>query len=269
MILLSPAKTQNFTTAPTTNRGVLSAYLPEAKVLCAELKEYDIKKIRDLMQISDNLAILNIDRFKNWSPTFNTQKQNADGVYNFKQAILAFRGDVYTAFEHNSFTANEYIEMEKSLRIISGLYGLLSPLTYIKPYRLEMKTRLHFIHKGIEYHNLYEYWRELVTTDLHKQLKKDEIIINLASNEYAKAINFKVIPNKKIDIEFKNTKNGVPKVVALFAKRQRGEMAVWAIKNKAYTVAELKKYKNDGYAYCAKLSSADSLVFLKAQPSTT
>jgi len=263
MILLSPAKTQDFTTAPDTRKGSKPAYIAETGVLCGALRTYNVKELGSLMHISDALADLNVDRFATWSPHFAKQKQNQAGTYNFKQAIFAFRGDVYFAFENNSFSAAEFDTMEKRVLIISGFYGLLTPLTFIKPYRLEMKTQLSFAHKGTEYKNLYEYWRDLLTCDLKSQLKKDEIIINLASNEYAKAIHFTAIPNEKIDVTFKNRKNGVTKIVAVYAKRQRGEMAVWLIKNKAHSVMEMKKYKNDGYAYSAALSTKQNLVFLK------
>jgi hypothetical protein len=265
MILLSPAKTQDFTTPPDTDRGVVSAYLRKAKVLRAILTTYSQSELSTLMGISDSLATLNHTRFKNWSDTFNLQKTDRAGTYNFKQAIFAFRGDVYTAFEHNSFTAKEFTVMEKEIRIISGLYGLLTPLTYIKPYRLEMKTALPCTHNGQTHKNLYEYWRQTLTKDLALQLKKDEIIINLASKEYAKAIDFSAISNTKIDIEFKNIKNGVPKIVALFAKRQRGEMAVWAIKHGVKSVADIKKYTHDGYKYSAALSHTNNLVFIKPE----
>lgn len=263
MILISPSKTQDFLSPAPTFSGVKSPFLKEVGILHAELKKYSSFELSSLMNISEKLGQLNFSRFQKWSSSFRLQKTDMEGELNFKQALFAFRGDVYTAFEKHELSESELSYAENNLRIISGFYGLLTPLTFIKPYRLEMKTRLKFSCKGQEYKNLYEFWSRLLTTKVIAELKDDEIILNLASKEYSKVIDFSVIDNQKIDVKFLDMKDGESKIIAVYAKLQRGEMALWAIRNRVEDVKVLKKYKNDGYKYNAALSDGNTLAFLR------
>lgn len=263
MILISPSKTQDFSEEAPITSGVKPEFIKETKSLHKILKSYSSTRLSKLMKVSDKLAELNYERFQKWSSAFSKQTINKLGEYNFKQSIFAFRGDVYSAFSDSTFSKGEINYMQDNLLILSGFYGLLKPLTFIRPYRLEMGTRINFSIKKTEYSNLYEYWRSILTASLAKSLKSKELIINLASVEYSRVINFSEIENKKIDIKFQNMKNGKPKTIGIYAKQQRGRMSVWIIKNKVESIAGLKKYKNDGYVYSKKLSSDDELVFLK------
>ncbi|MFT7644730.1 MAG: cytoplasmic iron level regulating protein YaaA (DUF328/UPF0246 family) [Candidatus Paceibacteria bacterium] len=264
MILISPAKTQDFSLPAPVTFGVRPDFLEDTKLLHKALLKYSPEALSKLMKISAKLAQLNYGRFQDWRSSFKLQKKDKYGEYNFKQAIFTFRGDVYTAFADSIFNKKEIEYMQKNLRIISGFYGLLTPLTYIRAYRLEMSTRLAITEGKSECSNLYEYWNKILTAAIIKTLKPSELIINLASIEYAKAINFNDIKNPKIDVKFQNLKNGHPKTIGLFAKQQRGQMAVWIIKNKIKDIKGLQEYKNNGYVYNDKLSTSDTIVFLKS-----
>jgi cytoplasmic iron level regulating protein YaaA (DUF328/UPF0246 family) len=264
MILISPSKTQDFSLPAPVTFGVKPDFLEETKLLHKALLKYSPEALSKLMKISVKLAQLNYGRFQDWQSLFKLQKKDKQGEYNFKQAIFTFRGDVYTAFADNIFNKKEIEYMQKNLRIISGFYGLLTPLTYIRAYRLEMSTRLSVIEGNNKCSNLYEYWNKVLTAAIIKTLKPGELIVNLASLEYSKAINFNDIKNPKIDVKFQNLKNGYPKTIGLYAKQQRGQMAVWIIKNKIKDIKGLQKYKNNGYVYNDKLSTPDTVVFLKS-----
>lgn len=230
-IIISPAKklaTDNFI-----NKGTSIQFLEETKYLVKELKTYTVSDLKSLMKLSDNLAQLNWQRFQDW----NTKDVG--------QALFMFKGDVYQGLKAKSFTNIELDFAQENLRILSGLYGLLKPKDLIYPYRLEMGTKL--ITKTGS--NLYEFWENRLHQALLSELKNDEEIINLASEEYSKAIQLNKFSNPVITPVFKDLKNGELKVISFFAKRARGEMVSFIIKNKIKNSENLKSFSNLGYQF--------------------
>jgi len=205
------------------------------------------------MGISDKLGCLNYDRFQAWQKPFT---QN-----NAKQAVLAFNGDVYSGLAAERFSADDFRYAQKHLRILSGLYGVLRPMDLMQAYRLEMGTRF----ANAEGKDLYAFWGEQVTTALNKQLKalKSTSVVNLASNEYFKAVKPKLLNAELITPVFKDLKGDQYKVISFYAKKARGLMAAWIIQNKVERPADLKKFKAGGYAYNKTLSSDKQMVFTR------
>jgi uncharacterized protein len=230
-IIISPAKklaTDNFI-----NKGTSIQFLEETKYLVKELKTYTVSDLKSLMKLSDNLAQLNWQRFQDW----NTKDVG--------QALFMFKGDVYQGLKAKNFTNIELDFAQENLRILSGLYGLLKPKDLIYPYRLEMGTKL--ITKTGS--NLYKFWENRLHQALLSELKNDEEIINLASEEYSKAIQLNKFSNPVITPVFKDLKNGELKVISFFAKRARGEMVSFIIKNKIKNSENLKSFSNLGYQF--------------------
>ena len=230
-IIISPAKklaTDNFI-----NKGTSVQFLEETKYLVKELKTYSVSDIKSLMKLSDNLAQLNWQRFQDW----NTK--------DLGQALFMFKGDVYQGLKAETLTNIELDFAQENLRILSGLYGLLKPKDLIYPYRLEMGTKL--ITKTGS--NLYKFWENRLHQALLSELKNEEEIINLASEEYSKAIQLNKFSNPVITPVFKDLKNGELKVISFFAKRARGEMVNFIIKNKIKNSENLKSFSNLGYQF--------------------
>lgn len=254
LILLSPSKTQDFENKPLITESKIPRFLPETTKLSKVMKEFSANDLSKLMKVSEKISELNFKRFQNWNAYF-LQSENA------KQAIFAFKGDVYRGFDLDNWTMADYNFAENSLRIISGFYGLLTPQTLIKPYRLEMGTRLKF---G-KYKNLYEFWREKLTKNLAIDFESTnaKLILNLASVEYSKAINLAKFGDKVIDIDFKVMKNGEYKTIGIYAKRQRGEMSNWIIANKITHKNDLSDYSGSGFNFSRDLSETNRLVFVK------
>ena len=240
-IIISPAKklaTDNFV-----KKGTSIPFLKETKYLVDELKSYSVDEIKTLMKLSDNLAQLNWQRFQDW----NTQDAG--------QAILLFQGDVYLGLKAETFTKDEFDFAQENLRILSGLYGLLKPKDLISPYRLEMGTRL----KTEAGKNLYEFWEEKLHQSLKKELLEGEEIINLASEEYSKAIKLNKFNNPVITPIFKDFNNGKLKVISFFAKKARGEMANFIISNSIQNSEELKAFSNLGYRFTEETDKGEFL----------
>ena len=230
-IIISPAKklaTDNFI-----NKGTSIQFLEETKYLVKELKTYTVSDLKSLMKLSDNLAQLNWQRFQDW----NTKDVG--------QALFMFKGDVYQGLKAENFTNIELDFAQENLRILSGLYGLLKPKDLIYPYRLEMGTKL-ITKTG---NNLYKFWENRLHKVLLSELKNEEEIINLASEEYSKAIQLNKFNNPVITPVFKDLKNGELKVISFFAKRARGEMVNFIIKNKIKNSENLKSFSNLGYQF--------------------
>ena len=208
------------------------------------------------MDISENIAELNVDRYKTFKTPFTTK--------NAKQAIFAFKGDVYSGLELSSFDEDDYAYAQDHLRILSGLYGCLRPLELIQPYRLEMKTRL----KNERGDNLYQFWDDRITRSLNKELKqqKEAVLVNLASNEYFKSVKPKLLEGRLLNINFKETRNGKTRVVAIFAKRARGMMADYIIRNRVENPEDLKKFRLGGYRFNKDLSDDKQWTFERPQP---
>jgi len=248
-ILLSPAKSLDFKSKLPTEKLTNFCFEEEAKHLNSILKNKSPKELSDLMSVSSKIADLNYERNNNWSTPFN--------LSNSRQAVYAFSGDVYKGLDVYSVAEDKLDFMQNSLRIISGLYGLLKPFDLIQPYRLEMGTKLQVDNNK----NLYEFWREKITNELNDQLTENEPVLNLASNEYFKAIDTKVIKTDIFTANFKQLKDGQYKTIAIFSKRARGMMARFIIDNNITDISDLKSFNYDGYLYSESLSTYKELVF--------
>ncbi|GIU33428.1 MAG: peroxide stress protein YaaA [Gammaproteobacteria bacterium] len=255
LILVSPAKTLDFEQPPLTQVYSQPDFLTHSQELIQVCRQLTPSDIATLMKVSDKIAGLNAARFGEWQPDFNLD--------NAKQAIFAFRGDVYTGFDADSLSEAEIAQTQSQLRILSGLYGLLRPLDLIMPYRLEMGTAL----SNPKGKNLYEFWGDTLTQAVNEALAESgsDIIVNLASNEYFKAIKPKKLQGQLISPVFKDGKNGQYKVISFFAKRARGMMARYIITNKVNTLAELKAFNLAGYYYSEEQSSPTHPTFLRAE----
>ena len=250
-LVLSPAKSLDFESKLPTTQTTEGLFLDEAERLNKLLKKKSKKKLSNLMGISDNLAALNYERNQEWELPFT--KENA------RQAIYAFSGDVYRGLDAYTIDTKKLDKVQDTIRIISGLYGVLKPLDLIQPYRLEMGTKMPVGRKK----NLYEFWQKKVTNALNEELKEDEIFLNLASNEYYKAIDTKGLKVPVIDINFKEFKNGNYKIIAIYAKVARGLMARYLIENNAETLDDVKGFNLEGYGFSEELSSQKELVFTR------
>ena len=250
-LVISPAKSLNYDSDLPTPLSTDSCFLGEAQKLNTLLKKKSAKALSELMHISPNLGQLNYERNQEWEIPFTTQ--------NARPAIYAFNGDVYRGLDAYTIEESKLESLQNSVRIISGLYGLLKPLDLVQPYRLEMGTKFP-VGKS---KNLYEFWRQKVTTALNEELKEGELFVNLASQEYFKAIDVKVLKVPVIHVDFKEFKNGQYKTIAIFAKLARGYMTRFIIENAVETVDELKTFTTDGYAYDSNLSNDTKLVFTR------
>ncbi len=250
-IVISPAKSLNFESDLPTDFHTKPKFLKEAKIIHSVLKQKSPQDLSDLMAISSNLADLNWSRNHKWKTPFTTK--------NARPALFAFDGDVYTGLDSYSLPETSYKLIQDRLRILSGLYGLLKPFDLIQPYRLEMGTSLPI---G-EHKNLYEFWKQTLTQTLNKELKKGELFINLASNEYFSAIDAKALKVPVITPEFKEFKNGEYKMISFFAKKARGLMVRYIIDTHAETINHLQLFDYEGYAYNPSISTATKLVFTR------
>ena len=253
LILISPAKTLDFETPAVTDHFTQPDFLARSQVLIETLRELAPDDLSRLMKISDKLAELNHQRNMNWQPPFTPD--------NAKQAVLAFKGDVYTGLEAESFSADDFAYAEQHLRILSGLYGLLRPLDLIQPYRLEMGTKL----ENPEGSNLYQFWGNQITEAINDLLKEqpEPVVVNLASNEYYKAVKPKLLAGEVITPVFKDCKNGNYKIISFYAKKARGLMAAYIVQNRLNEVEQLKRFDAEGYYYSEAHSSPKGWVFLR------
>jgi len=250
-IIISPAKSLDFETKVPTTKFTQGIFLKEAEKLNEVLKKKSPKKISELMNISPKLGELNWGRNQNWHLPFTLETA--------KQAVYAFTGDVYVGLAVNTIPENKINQLQSKLRILSGLYGLLKPLDLMQPYRLEMGTKLKVNTKN----NLYQYWGDKITEELNNELSEDELFINLASNEYFKSINTKLLKVPVITPVFKDYKNGKLKIISFFAKKARGLMVRYIIDNNVEIVEDLKGFTYDGYAFDNNLSTNNQLVFTR------
>ncbi len=249
--VISPSKTQDF--SPSANlEFTYPQQLQQSQQLIETLVEFNPEALAKLMKISEKLSLLNWQRFQNFSDDFSLK--------NAKQALLAFKGDVYKGFAIENYTPEDFNFAQQHLRILSGLYGVLRPLDLIQPYRLEMGTRL----KNTLGKNLYEFWGDKITQLLNQDLaNQDSLVINLASNEYFKAIKLQYLEAKILTLSFKENKQGVYKVVAIHAKHARGLMANFIIKNRLNNPKFIKNFDLENYQFNPLLSSVDEWVFTR------
>lgn len=250
-IIISPAKSLDFESIPPVSLHTQPRFLEKSEILNRKLKTLSKKKLSELMSISDDLARLNYERNQEWETPFTPK--------NAKQAIYAFTGAVFQGIDVNSLKEEKIPLLQESLRILSGLYGLLKPLDLIQPYRLEMGTRLKIGRKE----NLYKYWDEDLAKSLNEELSNDEFIINLASAEYFKALPKKVLKTPMITPVFKDFKNGEYKTIMTYAKKARGFMVRYIIDNNVKTIEELKGFNIANYRFSEELSVGNDLVFTR------
>ncbi|AWA30181.1 peroxide stress protein YaaA [Flavobacterium magnum] len=250
-IVISPAKSLDFETPLPTERHTKPAFLKQSRIVQAVVRKKKPAELSELMDISDNLAQLNWQRNKKWKTPFTPE--------NARPAMYAFNGDVYQGLDAYSIPLEKLDELQGSLRILSGLYGLLKPLDLIQPYRLEMGTQL----PVGESKNLYEFWKADLTKALNKELKKGELFINLASQEYFGAIDVKALKVPVITPDFRDFKDGKLKTISFFAKKARGMMVRYILDTHAQTIDDLKGFNYDGYQFDANVSKGNHLVFTR------
>lgn len=253
LMVISPAKDLDYTSsAPQFDctQADLLAHAAELIDVCKTLTPADLSQ---LMDISDKLAGLNAARFGSWHLPFNSQ--------NAKAALFAFNGDVYQGLQAQTLSAASVQYAQQHLRILSGLYGVLRPLDFMQPYRLEMGTAL----KTARGKDLYQFWGDIITATLNEQLERLDapFLLNLASQEYFKAVRVKSLTRPVVDVQFKDLKNGQYKIISFFAKRARGLMARYVIEQQVQSLDGLRQFNLDGYYFSAEQSSQHSLVFLR------
>lgn len=253
LMVISPAKTLDYETPVTTSEFTIPDYLDKSAELVDEVKKKSPNDLKSIMQISQKLADINAKRFNQWHLPFNPE--------NSKQAVLAFKGDVYNGLDATTLTEENLNYAQSHLRIISGLYGLLRPLDLMQPYRLEMGLKL----KTKNGDDLYEFWGMQITNAINSLLagEDDPVLINLASNEYFKSIQKKNLDCRLITPEFKDWKNGRYKMISFFAKKARGMMVRFAIDNNLEEPDECKNFDYDGYSYNHELSNGDNWIFCR------
>ncbi|WKW46771.1 peroxide stress protein YaaA [Myroides sp. JBRI-B21084] len=252
-IIISPAKSLNFENQAPTNVFTKPVFTKQSKEVHKVLKTLKPTDLSSLMDISDNLAHLNWQRNK--TRKYQLKELNAQ----VKQAVFAFNGDVYTGLDANSLNESQILYLQNKLNILSGLYGLLKPLDAIEPYRLEMGIKLSINEKK----DLYDFWNEHVTLQLNKGVKKNDVLINLASNEYFGAVNKKLLKAKIITPEFKEYKNGQLKMISFFAKKARGLMVRFMAENGIENVEDIKNFNVEGYLFDSNLSTDTKWVFTR------
>jgi cytoplasmic iron level regulating protein YaaA (DUF328/UPF0246 family) len=250
-LVLSPAKSLDYETKLPTTKTTEGCFLAEAGRINNLLKKKSAKELSSLMHISDNLGQLNYERNQEWELPFTQD--------NARQAIYAFSGDVYRGIDAYTIDTKKLDKVEDTVRILSGLYGVLKPLDLIQPYRLEMGTKMP-VGKN---KNLYEFWQKKVTEALNDELEDDEVFLNLASNEYFKAIDTKALKVPVTNIAFKEFKDGKYKIVAIYAKLARGLMTRYIIDTDAKTIEDIKGFNYENYGFSEELSSKNELVFTR------
>lgn len=253
IILLSPAKTLDFETAPRTSQVTTPAFLEESEKLIGALRKYKPKQLGKLMSISDNLAELNVERIHAWQAPF------PDGAA--RPSIQAFRGDVYLGLDADTMKLADIKRAQKHIRILSGLYGVLKPLDMMLPYRLEMGTSL----KTRRGKNLYEFWGSRITDSLNAELAAFDqpMVVNLASSEYFKSVKKAQLAAPLIEPVFKDEKESGYKVIGFFAKKARGAMARYLVENKCTTENQIRQFTGLGYKYNKAESLDGRPVFLR------
>lgn len=254
IILLSPAKTLDYKTKPSVNESSLPVFQKQAESIASEMRKYSAKQISELMEISMDLAQLNFERYQNWNKD--------ETLTPLKQAIYAYKGDVYLGLNAYKWEKDKIDFAQQNLRILSGLYGYLKPLDLIKPYRLEMGTKV----KIKTQPDLYHFWKNRITKAVIEDSDNlnSNYIINLASVEYSSVIDFKKLKLKVISPQFLDSKNGTYKMISFFAKKARGMMASYLCENKITNAEDIIGFRQDGYMYNPQLSLEDKPVFTRS-----
>ena len=255
LLLLSPAKKLDYESAVRTSLHTQPLFVDQAKSLINILRKKSVAEVGELMNLSNALAELNVERYQDWTPKFSLD--------NSRQAVLAFNGDVYEGLEATTFSDAQLKWAQEHVAILSGLYGVLRPLDLMQPYRLEIGTRL----ENPNGKNLYAYWGSAIAQYLNEQLEshKSKVILNLASEEYFKAVDKKTLSADIIQCVFQDYKNGAWKVISFHAKRARGLMARFVVENKINDSKKLTQFAAEGYAYDSASSTETKLVFRRKQ----
>jgi hypothetical protein len=251
LIVISPAKTLDFDTPAVIDKATQPRFLTRSERLISQLKHLSANDVASLMKLSDKLAGLNVARFQSWKTPFDAK--------NAKQAVLAFKGDVYTGLDADTLSHQGFEFAQTHLRILSGLYGVLKPLDYIQPYRLEMGTKF----ENDQGKDLYQFWGSELRESIQAELDDDGILINLASNEYFKAVEAKKLKARIVTPVFKDQKNGQYKMISFYAKKARGLMTRYIIDNEITDVEQLKAFDTEGYYFSPEQSKKDEWVFLR------
>ena len=251
LMLISPAKSLDYKTPSTTYSFSIPEYLDKSYELVEVVKQKSFRDLMELMKVSQKIAEINVERFNQWKLPFTTE--------NAKQAVLAFKGDVYTGLDASDLSENRLAYVQSHMRILSGLYGLLRPLDLMQPYRLEMGLKL----KTKKGKNLYQFWGGKITDSLNVLLDEHEepVLINLASNEYFKSVQKESLNGRIITPEFKDWKNGKYKIISFFAKKARGLMVRYAIDHNIQKAEALHDFNYDGYHFNPEMSQTDNWVF--------
>lgn len=257
LFLLSPAKSLDFETPAGDVPHTQPLFVPQSAQLIDLLKVQSPQQIATLMHLSDALAGLNAARYAAWRPKFAAK--------NSKQAVLAFNGDVYEGLDAKSLAASELAWLQDHVCILSGLYGVLRPLDYMQPYRLEMGTKL----ENEQGSNLYKFWGSQISNYLNARLQVDvsPVVVNLASQEYFKAVDVKALKARVVECVFEEYRNGQYKIISFMAKRARGLMARYAAAHRVVTPKQLEGFDAEGYAFDASVSRPERLVFRRTQAS--
>ncbi len=253
LAIISPAKTLDYESTCPAHDPTQPQFLDEAEQLIDGLRQQSPADLQELMGISEKLGQLNHDRFQSWQRPFTED--------NARAALLAFKGDVYKGFELGTYKKADFAFAQKQLRILSGVYGLLRPLDLMQPYRLEMGTKW----ENARGNDLYAFWKEPVTKELNAALKESgsKVLVNLASNEYFGAVDSNALDGEIVTPVFKDLKNGAYKIISFYAKKARGSMCEFMIRNRVKTAKGLKEFSTDGYAFNEEMSEGASLVFTR------
>ncbi len=253
LLVISPAKTLDYETPVAAAQHTMPDYLDDAALLVKRARQYSVDDVMTLMAVSEKIATLNVERFKQWRRPFTPK--------NARQALLAFKGDVYVGLDALNFDDGDLEFAQQHLRILSGLYGLLRPLDLMLPYRLEMGRKIDTVRGK----NLYEFWGERITQGLNEQLQRcgERHLINLASNEYFKAVKPELLQAEVITPHFKEYKNGQYKVLGVYAKKARGMLSRYIIKQRITDPQLFKAFNQDGYCFNSAMSNDHDWVFTR------
>ena len=250
--IISPAKKLDYSPVEKNIDSTIPSLLEHSNELIKDLKSLNPQEVSSLMSLSDKLGALNYERFQEWETPFTKS--------NSKQAILAFNGDVYQGLDAESLSETELIWAQKHVRILSGLYGILKPMDLMQPYRLEMGTK--FATKRGQ--NLYDFWNSIITEELNKNFSSDNSnLLNLASNEYFKSINVSELKANVISPVFMDKKNGKYKIISFFAKKARGLMTRYVIKNRIEDITDIQNFDEGGYFFSEAMSEDNKPVFCR------
>lgn len=256
LFLLSPAKSLDYETPVGPQPYTAPLFVPQSQALIGLLRAYSPQQIAELMSLSDKLSGLNVARYAAWSPKATLK--------NARQAVLGFNGDVYGGLDARTLSAEDLAWAQAHVCILSGLYGVLRPLDLMQPYRLEMGTRL----ANAQGKDLYHFWHTQIADYLNKRLQADisQVVINLASQEYFKAVDTKALKARVVECVFQEFKNGQYKIISFMAKRARGLMARYAATHQLVTPEQLRAFDVEGYAWVAAQSAPERLVFRRTAP---